>query len=28
VSAEQLESLALQQEKFHGEWNYTLRPRV
>ena len=28
VSAEQMESLALKQEKFHGEWNYTLRPRV
>ena len=28
VTAEQLESLALQQETFHGEWNDTLRPRV
>ena len=28
VTAEQMESLALKQEKFHGEWNYTLRPRV
>jgi hypothetical protein len=27
-TAEQMESLALKQEKFHGEWNYTLRPRV
>jgi len=28
VTAEQMESLAIKQEKFHGEWNYTLRPRV
>ena len=28
VTAEQMESLALKQEKVHGEWNYTLRPRV
>jgi len=28
VTAEQMERLALKQEKFHGEWNYTLRPRV
>ena len=28
VTAEQMERLALTQEKFHGEWNYTLRPRV
>jgi hypothetical protein len=28
VTAEQMESLALKQEQFHGEWNYTLRPRV
>ena len=28
VTAEQMASLALKQEKFHGEWNYTLRPRV
>ena len=28
VTAEQMESLALKQDKFHGEWNYTLRPRV
>ena len=27
VTTEQMESLALKQEKFHGEWNYTLRPR-
>jgi len=26
VTAEQMERLALKQEKFHGEWNYTLRP--
>jgi hypothetical protein len=28
VTAEQMELLALKQEKFHGEWNYTLRPSV
>ena len=28
VTTEQMEHLALQQEKFHGEWNYTLQPRV
>lgn len=28
VTAEQRESLALKQEKFHGEWHDTLRPRV
>jgi Rhodopirellula transposase DDE domain len=28
VTAEQMERLALKQEKFHGEWNYTLHPRV
>jgi hypothetical protein len=28
VTAEQMASLALKQEKFHGEWNYTLSPRV
>jgi hypothetical protein len=28
VTAEQMERLAPKQEKFHGEWNYTLRPRV
>jgi hypothetical protein len=28
VTAEQMERLALKQEQFHGEWNYTLRPRV
>jgi len=28
VTAEQMERLALKQEKFHGEWNYTLRPRA
>src|SRR2546425_8904324 len=28
VTAEQMERLALKQEKFHGEWNYTLCPRV
>ena len=28
VTAEQMERLALKPEKFHGEWNYTLHPRV
>jgi transposase len=28
VTAQQLESLAITQEKFHGEWNYTLQPRT
>src|SRR6266851_3259059 len=28
VTAAQMERLALKQEKFHGEWNYTLRSRV
>lgn len=28
VTAAQMESLALTKEKFHGEWNYTLHPRV
>jgi len=28
VTATQMESLAIKQEKFHGEWNYTLQPRV
>ena len=28
VTAQQLESLAIKQEKFHGEWNYTIEPRT
>jgi hypothetical protein len=28
VTAQQLESLAIKQEKFHGEWNYTIQPRT
>ena len=28
VTAQQLESLAIKQDKFHGEWNYTLQPRI
>jgi len=28
VTAQQMESLAIKQDKFHGEWNYTLRPRA
>ncbi len=28
VTTQQLESLAIQQDKFHGEWNYTLQPRA
>jgi transposase len=28
VTAQQLESLAITQEKFHGEWNYTIQPRT
>jgi hypothetical protein len=28
VTAQPLESLAIQQEKFHGEWNYTIEPRT
>jgi hypothetical protein len=27
VTAQQLESLAIKQEKFHGEWNYTIQAR-
>jgi hypothetical protein len=27
-TAEQMKSLAIKQEKFHGEWNYTLQQRV
>ena len=28
VTAQQLESLAIKQDKFHGEWNYTIQPRT
>jgi transposase len=28
VTAQQMESLAIKQEKFHGEWNYTIQPRA
>jgi hypothetical protein len=28
VTAQQLESLAIKQDKFHGEWNDTLQPRT
>lgn len=28
VTAQQLESLAIKPEKFHGEWNYTIQPRT
>ena len=27
-TAQQRQSLAIQQAKFHGEWNYTIRPRA
>ena len=27
VSQEQMESLCIRRDKFHGEWNYTLQPR-
>jgi transposase len=27
VTDQQLEALAIKREKFHGEWNYTLKPR-
>ena len=28
VTAQQMESLAIKQDKFHGEWNYTIQPRT
>ena len=28
VSDEQMESIDLQRHRFHGEWNYTIRPRA
>ena len=27
ITDEEMESLALEREVFHGEWNYKLRPR-
>ena len=28
VTAQQMESLAIKQDKFHGDWNYTIQPRT
>jgi hypothetical protein len=28
VTAQQMESLAIKQDRFHGEWNYTIQPRT
>ena len=28
VTTQQMESLAIKQDKFHGEWNYTIQPRT
>src|SRR6266699_3196208 len=28
VTAQQMESLSMKQDKFHGEWNYRISPRV
>jgi hypothetical protein len=28
VTAQQMESLSMKQDKFHGEWNYTMQPRA
>lgn len=28
VTAQQMESLAIKQDTFHGEWNYTIQPRT
>jgi len=28
VTAQQMESLAIKRDKFHGEWNYTIRPKT
>jgi Rhodopirellula transposase DDE domain len=28
VTAQQMESLSMKQDKFHGEWNYTMQPRT
>ena len=27
VTEQQMEGLSIKREKFHGEWNYTIRPR-
>jgi hypothetical protein len=27
VSDEQMEGLSIKRDKFHGEWNYSIRPR-
>ena len=27
VTDQQMESLAIKRDTFHGEWNYTLKPR-
>src|SRR5262244_2938558 len=28
VTAQQMESLSMKQDRFHGEWNYTIQPRA
>jgi Rhodopirellula transposase DDE domain len=28
VTAQQLEGLSMKQDKFHGEWNYTIQPKL
>ena len=28
VTEQQMESLAIKRDKFHGEWNYTIRPKT
>ena len=28
VTAQQMENLAIKQDKFHGEWNYTIQPKT
>jgi hypothetical protein len=28
VTTQQMESLAIKQDRFHGEWNYTIQPRT
>jgi hypothetical protein len=28
VTDQQMESLAIKRDKFHGEWNYTIRPKA
>ena len=28
VTDQQLESLAIKRDTFHGEWNYTIRPKT